>query len=127
GLLLKGAPTLQLKLPLAELAVQVYDPKLVVGAFTAPLQISEPGRPPGLLVQWNVARGSVRGLPLGVERASLVLVGPSVRVPSLAGNGPVLGARRLELHGRQAPASGADNPAIQAVLRLDAAVADKLE
>ena len=74
SLQLKGAPTLQLKLPLAEVAVQVYDPKLVIGAFTAPLQISEPGRPPSVVVQWNVAQGSVRGLPSGVERASLALV-----------------------------------------------------
>src|SRR5207302_6022065 len=50
SLQLKGAPTLQLKLPLAEVAVQVYDPKLVIGAFTAPLQISEPGRPPSVVV-----------------------------------------------------------------------------
>src|SRR5438876_928230 len=68
SLQLKGAPTLQLKLPLAEVAVQVYDPKLVIGAFTAPLQISEPGRPPSVVVQWNVAQGSVLGLPSGVER-----------------------------------------------------------
>jgi hypothetical protein len=127
SLQLKGAPTLQLKVPLAEVAVQVYDPKLVIGRFTAPLQISEPGRPPVLLVQWNVAQGSVHGLPSDVERASLVLVGASVRAPSLAGNDAVLGAARLELHGRQAPGSSADNPTIQAVLRLNAAIADKLE
>jgi Uncharacterized protein conserved in bacteria (DUF2125) len=78
-------------------------------------------------VQWNIAQGSMRGLPSGVERASLVLAGASVRAPSLAGNDPVLGAARLELHGRQAPGSSADDPAIQTVLRLDAAVADKLE
>jgi hypothetical protein len=127
SLQLKGAPTLLLKLPLAEVAVQVYDPKLLIGEFTAPLQISEPGRPPALVVQWNIAQGSVRGLPSGVERVSLVLAGVSVRAPSLAGNDPVLGAARLELHGRQAPGSSADNPAIQTVLRLDAAVAGKLE
>jgi len=33
----------------------------------------------------------------------------------------------MELHGRQAPGSRADNPAIQTVLRLNAVVADKLE
>jgi len=127
SLQLKGDPTLQLKLPLAEVAVQVYDPKLVIGEFTAPLQISEPGRPPALVVQWNIAQGSVRGLPSGVERPSLVVLGASVRAPSLAGNDSVVGAARMELHGRQAPGSRADNPAIQTVLRLNAAVADKLE
>jgi len=127
SLQLKGDPTLQLKLPLAEVAVQVYDPKLVIGEFTAPLQISEPGRPPALVVQWNIAQGSVRGLPSGVERPSLVVLGASVRAPSLAGNDSVVGAARMELHGRQAPGSRADNPAIQTVLRLNAVVADKLE
>ena len=127
SLQLKGDPTLQLKLPLAEVAVQVYDPKLVIGEFTAPLQISEPGQPPAFVVQWNIAQGSVRGLPSGVERPSLVVLGASVRAPSLAGNDSVVGAARMELHGRQAPGSRADNPAIQTVLRLNAVVADKLE
>src|SRR5262249_14454147 len=98
SLQLKGAPPLPPHLPLAEVAVQVYDPKLVISEFTAPLQISEPGLPPALVVQWNIAQGSMRGLPSGAERASLVLAGASVRVPSLAGNDPVLGAARLEVH-----------------------------
>src|SRR5262245_7415739 len=34
---LKGTPTLQLKLPLAAVAVQVYDPKLLIGEFAGPL------------------------------------------------------------------------------------------
>src|SRR5262249_4328563 len=37
---LKGTPTLQLKLPLAVAAVQIYDPKLLIGEFTGPLEIS---------------------------------------------------------------------------------------
>src|SRR5215475_1051593 len=71
GLELKGTPTLQLKLPLALVAVQVYDPKLLIGEFTGPLEISEPGRPPAGIVSWTLAQASVRGLPAGVERASL--------------------------------------------------------
>src|SRR5258706_3098874 len=42
SLQLKGAPTLQLKLPFAEAAVQAYDPKLVIGEVTPPLEISPP-------------------------------------------------------------------------------------
>src|SRR5262249_12104011 len=125
SLQLKGDPTLQLKLPLAEVAVQVYDPKIVIGEVSAPLHITEPARPPPLRRPWSISQGSVRGLPSGVERASLVVLGASVRAASLAGN--VVGAARMELHGRQAPGSRADNPAIQTVLRLNAAVADKLE
>jgi hypothetical protein len=127
GLQLDGAPTLQLKLPTAVVAAQVYDPKLLIGEFTGPLEISEAGRPPAAIVNWNLGQASVRGLPSRVERASLVLAGPTVRAPSLAGDDAVLSARRLELHGRQAPGSAANDPVIETVLRLDTAVADKLE
>jgi hypothetical protein len=126
GLELQGTPTLRFKLPLAVFGVQVYDPRLLIGEFTGPLEISEAEREPAAVVNWSLGQASVRGLPSGVERASLVLVGPTVRAPSLAGNDPVLSARRLELHARQAPGSRADSPAVEAALRLDAAVAEKL-
>src|SRR6266498_3608127 len=121
GLQLDGAPTLQLKLPTAVVAAQVYDPKLLIGEFTGPLEISEAGRPPAVIVNWNLGQASVRGLPSRVERASLVLAGPTVRAPSLAGDDAVLSARRLELHGRQAPGS-ADK--LESV--FDLAIADRL-
>jgi hypothetical protein len=124
---LRGTPTLQLKLPAAVAAIQVYDPKLLIGEFTGPLEISESGRPPATIVNWNLGQASVRGLPSSVERASLVLVAPTVRDPSMASNDTVLSAKRLELHGRPALGSTADNPVVETVLRLDAAVADKLE
>ena len=123
---LRGTPTLQLKLPLAVVAIQVYDPKLLIGEFTGPLEISEPGGPPAGIVNWISAQASVRGLPAGVERVSLALVEPTVRDPSTAANGTVFRARRLELHGRPAAGSTADNPLVETALRLEAAVADKL-
>ena len=126
GLELQGTPTLQFKLPLAFAAVQVYDPKLLIGEFTGPLEVSEAGHEPAAVINWTLGQASVRGLPSAVERASLVLVGPTVRAPSLAGNDPVLSARRLELHARQAPGSRADSPAVEAALRLDAALAERL-
>jgi hypothetical protein len=76
---LRGTPTLQLKLPLAVVAVPVYDPKLLIGEFTGPLEISGPGGPPAGIVNWTSAQASVRGLPAGVQRASLALVEPTVR------------------------------------------------
>jgi hypothetical protein len=123
---LKGTPTLELKLPFVLAAVQVYDPKLLITEFTAPLDISEPGRPPAYVVNWNLGQASVRGLPAQVERASLALDAPSVRDTGVAGNDPVFRAQHLELHGREAAGSTPDNPLIETVLRVDAAVADKL-
>jgi hypothetical protein len=125
GLELKGAPTLQLKLPSASFAVQVYDPKLLIGEFTGPLQISEPGRPPSAIADWRLAQASLRGLPTGVERASVVLDAPIVR--DAAGDGDIVfKAQRVELHGRQAADSAPGNPVIETVVRLNAAVADRL-
>src|SRR5262249_24215381 len=114
------------KLPLALVAVQVYDPKLVIGEFTGPLEISEPSRPPAGILDWTLGQASVRGLPSGVERASLALVGPTVRDPSIAANGTVFRAEGLELNGREASGPPADNPIVEAALRLEAAVADQL-
>jgi hypothetical protein len=123
---LKGAPTLRLSLPSVLAAVQVYDPSLLISEFKGPLDISEPDRPPRYIVNWNLGQASVRGLPSAVERASLVLESPTVSDRSVVGSDTIFRARRLELHGRPAQGSTADNPLIETVLRLDAAVADQL-
>jgi hypothetical protein len=123
---LKGAPTLDLKLPSVLAAVQVYDPKLLISEFAGPLDISEPGRPPIYVANWSLGQASVRGLPSQVERASLVLDAPTVRDTAVVGNDTVFRAQRLELHGREAAGSTPDNPLIETVLRLTAAVAEKL-
>src|SRR5260221_12907236 len=86
---LRGTPTLQLKPPLAVVAVQVYDPKLLIGEFNGPLEISEPGGPPAGIVNWTLVPASVPGLPAGLIRASLALVEPTVRDPSSAANDAV--------------------------------------
>ncbi len=107
-------------------AVQVYDPKLLISEFTGPLEISEPGRPPAAIVNWNLGQASVRGLPSDVERASLVLVLRPSAIPAPPTAALSCSAQRLELHGRRAAGSTPDNPLIETVLRLNAAVADKL-
>jgi len=120
---LKGTPPVELKLPVILAAVQIYDPTLVIGEFTGPLDISEPGRPPNYVANWSLGQASVRGTPDSLERTSLVLDVPTVRDPRRAGNDTVFRAQRLELHGRLAPGSTADNPAIDTVLRVNAGVA----
>jgi hypothetical protein len=126
GFELRGTPTLQLKLPRVLAAVQVYDPKLLISEFTGPLEVAEPGRAPAAIVNWTLGQASVRGLPSEFERASLVLDGATVRDPGSAGDGILFKAQRLELHGRQGPGSTSDDPVIDTVLRLNAAVAEKL-
>jgi hypothetical protein len=122
---LKGSPTLRLTLPATLAAVQVYAPGLLIGEFTGPLEIAEPGRRPEAVVDWSLAQASVRGLPANVERASLVLDAPAVRTPAAGGDAASFTARRLELHGR--PAAGSAAPVgVDLVLRLDAAAAPGL-
>jgi hypothetical protein len=123
---LKGAPTLQLKLPVVLAAAQVYDPRLVISEFSGPLQIAEPERGPVAVVNWKLGRASVRGLPGRIERASLVLDAPTVRDPARGDEGTVLKAQRLEVHGREAEGSAPGNPLIETVVRLSGAVADRL-
>src|SRR5947209_9810347 len=57
---LTGAPALQLKLPVVQVAVQVYDPSLLISEFSGPLEISEPGRATGAVVDWKLGQASVR-------------------------------------------------------------------
>jgi hypothetical protein len=121
---LEGRPTLQLQLPRLLAAIQVYDPKLLISEFTGPLEISEPGRAPNQVVNWRLAQASLRGLPSDLERGSLVLDGPTVS--DAGAGGVVLAAKRAELHGRRTPASTADRPVVEAVLRLTGAIADRL-
>jgi hypothetical protein len=123
---LKGSPSLELKLPSVLAAVQVYDPKLLITEFTAPVDIAELGHPPSYVANWDLGQASVRGLPSRVERASLSLDGLSVRDLGIVGNNTMFRARHLELHGREAAGSTPDNPVIETVLRLESAVAEKL-
>jgi hypothetical protein len=123
---LKGNPSLQLKLPRVEAAVQVYDPKLLIAEFSGPLDISEPNRPPIYVANWSLGQASVRGLPGRIERASLVLEAPTLRDPRQLGNGTIFRAQHLELHGREAAGSTREHPAIDTVLRISGAVAEGL-
>jgi hypothetical protein len=106
--------------------VQIYDPKLLISEFTAPLNISERGGQTSYVLNWNVGRASVRGLPSEPERGSLVFDALSVRDPGTIGYDPVFRARHFELHGRQAPGSRADSPVIETVLQLKQAIAEKI-
>jgi hypothetical protein len=120
---LSGTPTLTLKLPWMVAAVRIYDPMLLTGEFTGPLEISEPEHPSKYAAQWHSARARVYGLPSAMDRASLVLDAPTVR-DSNARN-ILLKAQRIELDGHRAGGSRPDNPSIEVVLRLNEAVADK--
>jgi hypothetical protein len=121
---LEAAPAVELDLPSVLAMVQIYDPKLLISELTGPLNVSQRRGQTDYVVNWKVGQASVRGLPAAVERGSLVLDALSVRDPATVGD--VFSARHFELHGRQASGSRADNPAIETVLQLKQAKAEKI-
>jgi hypothetical protein len=95
---------------------QIYDPKLVIAEFKAPATISDRGAQPPLIVNWSKGRSSVVGLPAVPQRASLVFDDPSIIYG--AGQAPLARAGHVELHGRLADESTAENPVIETVLQI---------
>ena len=123
---LAGTPSVKLRLPSVLSTVQLYDPKLLISEFAAPLDISQRRGETDYVVNWKVGRASVRGTPTQAERGSLVADALSVRDAGTAGNDFAFEARHLELHGRQAPGARGERPAVETVLQLRDAIAAKI-
>jgi hypothetical protein len=120
------APPLALQAADALVTWQVYEPALLIGEFTGPLGLGEPGQPPGFLAQWGLAQASLRVSLSGAERVSIVCERPSLDRVGGASATPVFRAEHVELHGRRVEGSPADNPALDLVGRLVAAAAPEL-
>jgi hypothetical protein len=105
---------------------QVYQPTLLITEFTGPMTIAEPGQPPSHIANWTLGQSSVRGTPAAPERVSIVIDRPSLDRVTGATPATVLKAERIELHGRMAGGSAADNPVIEVALRLVAGTAAEL-
>jgi hypothetical protein len=123
---LEGSPTVKLDLPSVLAMVQIYDPRLLISELTGPLRISERRGQADYVVDWSVGRASVRGLPSEAERGSLVFDALSVRDPGTGSGDPVFSARHFELHGRRAAPSHAGKAAIETILKLKDAVAERI-
>jgi hypothetical protein len=123
---LKGNPTLRLDLPSVLAMVQIYAPTLLISEFTGPLSISQPGSGAEYVLNWSIGRASVRGLPSRIERGSLAFEALSVRDPGTFGPEPVFKAGHFELHGRDASGSRVADPAIETVLELRGATAERV-
>jgi hypothetical protein len=124
---LQGTPTLRLDLPSVLAVVQVYDPRLLISEFKGPLNVSQQSGRNEFILDWDVGRASARGrLPSQVERVSLALDALSIRDSGAGNADPTFKAQHFELHGRQAPGSRAADPAIEAVLQVKHATAEKV-
>ena len=88
-----------------------------------PLTIADIGQAPKIVANWTLGQSSVRGTPRAPERVSLVFDEPVVNLVSGGHETNLLRADRIEIHGRIAEGSAADNPVVEVVLRLKQASA----
>jgi len=114
-------PPVELKANGMLVAVQVYDPTLLISEFHGPLTVADPGQAPNIVVNWKLFQSSVRGTPAAPERVSVVLDRPVVDRMSGGGQQNLLRATRVEVHGRIAEGSVTSNPVLEMVLRLNKA------
>jgi len=116
-------PPVEVKTSSVLVAVQVYDPKLLISEINGPLTIADIGHAPKIIANWKLGQSSVRGTPKSPERVSLVFDEPVIKLVSGDQEIDLLRAKRIEAHGRIASGSAAENPVIEIVLRLDHASA----
>ena len=111
-------PPVEVKTGSILVATQVYDPTLLISEIKGPLTIADLGQAPKIIANWKLGQSSVRGTPKSPERVSLVFDEPAVELVSGDKKTNLLRADRIEVHGRIAEGSAANNPVIEVVLRL---------
>jgi hypothetical protein len=116
-------PPVEIKAGSVLVAVQVYQPNLLISEFNGPLTIAELGHAPKIVANWKLGQSSVRGTPKAPERVSLVFDEPVIDLVSGDSKTNLLRAKHVEIHGRIAEGSAANNPVIQMALTLDHASA----
>ncbi len=99
-------------------AVQIYEPTLLVSEISGPLTIADIDHTPIIVADWKLGQSSVRGLPSSPERVSFVLDEPVIKLVNGDPRWPLLRADHIEVHGRIAEGSAAENPVIQIALQL---------
>ncbi len=119
-------PPLALRAANLLVALQIYQPNLLIAELDGPLAMADPGQPAKFHANWSLGRASVRGTPNNPERVSLVFDNPVL--DSNAGAAPerAFTAKHAELHGRLASGTVRDNPVIDIALNLVSAVAPAL-
>jgi len=111
-------PPVEVKAGGVLVVAQVYQPNLLISEFQGPLTIADIGQAPKIVANWKLGESSLRGTPRAPERVSLVFDEPVINLVNNGSETNLLRARRVELHGRIAEGSAANNPVIEVVLRL---------
>jgi hypothetical protein len=119
-------PPVEIKTSGMLIAAQIYQPNLLITEFHGPLTIADPGKPPTIVADWQLAQSSLRGTPQAPERVSLAVDGVSVDRINGSARENLLHAKRIEIHGRIVEGSVANHPVIEIVTRLTRAAAPTL-
>lgn len=108
------------------MAAQIYDPTLLIGEFTGPVQIGEAGQRPTVIGNWRLAATSVRGTPREPERVSIVLDEPRFDRMVAPVAETLVTAKQIQVHGRIAQGSVRADPVLELALSLAGASAPGL-
>jgi hypothetical protein len=99
-------------------AVQLYQPNLLISEISGPLTIADLGGSPKIVADWKLGQSSVRGIPSSPERVSFVFDKPVVELVDGGAPWPLLRADHVEVHGRIAEGSATENPVIEIALQV---------
>lgn len=121
-----GTPPLALQATSLLMAAQIYDPTLLIGEFTGPIQIGEAGQRPTVVGNWRLAATSVRGTPREPERVSIVLDEPRFERMVAPAAETLVTAKQIQVHGRIAQGSVRADPVLELALQLVGAAAPGL-
>ena len=96
---------------------QVYDPEHLIAEFTAPATISDRDGN-AYALNWRIGQSSVIGLPGVPQRVSIEFDDPALDRVDGSMQVPLASAKHVELHGRLAEGSPADQSVIESVLQI---------
>lgn len=120
----RGAqPPLALRAADLLVALQIYQPNLLIAELGGPLAMAERGQPAKFTANWSQGRASIRGTPSNPERVSIVFDDPVLDRRDGAAPERAFTAKHAEVHGRLASGTVRDKPVIDIALNLAGAVA----
>lgn len=119
-------PPLALRAADLLVALQVYQPNLLIAEFDGPLAVADRGQPAKYTANWSLGRASVRGTPRNPERVSITFDNPVLDRNDAPSPERAFSAKHAELHGRLASGTVRDKPVIDIALNLVAAVAPSI-
>lgn len=105
---------------------QIYNPQLLIAEFTSPLTFTEQGEQQSLILNWKGSQASVYGLPKSPQRVSFVMDDPVLERSAGSVRTPLGRAKHIELHGRIAEGSVAENPVIDVAWQVAQGSSDAL-